>query len=139
MNKKGFTLVELLAVIVILGLVATVASISVFNVIESQKQELLKEQISNLKDSAMSYYVKSKRYLTVCSISATNEIDDLNYMLELPPSDLSCGIVVSVEKLVSDGFFENRNHVCNEDKDVLIYRASQTDTRVYVPDDVCGS
>ena len=137
MTKKGFTLVELLAVIVMLGAIATIASISVFNVIESQRQELLVEQINNLKDSAMSYYVNSKRYLTVCEISSTDEMGDLNYLLNSP--SLSCGMVVKVGELVSSGFFENKNHICNEDKKVLIYRASQTNTNVYVPDDVCGS
>lgn len=137
MKRKGFTLVELLAVIVILGTIATIASISVFNVIESQKQELLKEQISNLKDSAMSYYVKSKSYLTICTISSSDETGALDDMLRA--STLSCGIAVKVEKLVNDGFFDNKNHVCDENKKVLIYRASQTDTRVYVPDDVCGN
>ena len=130
MKQKGFTLVELLAVIVILGAIATVATVSVFSIIEAQKEELLKEQISNLKDSLQSYYVQSKRYLSVCTSS-----DPATMMND---ASLSCGIVVSIGDLVNQGYFENKNQICNETKKVLIYRASQTDTRVYVPDDACG-
>lgn len=36
-NKKGFTLVELLAVIVVLGIIVTIATISVMNSIEEAK------------------------------------------------------------------------------------------------------
>ena len=60
-NQKGFTLVELLAVIVVIAILMTVASTSVFGILSDSKDKLLEEQISSLKEAAVTY-VNSKRY-----------------------------------------------------------------------------
>ena len=133
-NKKGFTLVELLAVVTILGTIATVATFSTLNIIENQRKELLKEQVANLKDAALSYYVKSKRYLSVCADGA-----DPQTLLTMSESDLKCGMKFTIAELVEKKFFENKNNVCNESKSVLIYKTSQTNTEIYVPSDACGN
>lgn len=52
MNKKGFTLVELLAVIVILALLAVVANSSVTNVVKNSKSDLYNTQIELIKSAA---------------------------------------------------------------------------------------
>ena len=52
MNKKGFTLVELLATIIILGLLALLASTSVTKVIKESKGDLYTTQIELVKSAA---------------------------------------------------------------------------------------
>lgn len=131
-NKKGFTLVELLAVVVILGTIATVATVSVFGIIDKQKESLLKEQIANLKDAAQSYYIKSKKYLEVCP-SSSNPTS----LMAMPESSLKCGMKISVLELINKNFFENKNNICDSSKSVLIYKASATDINVYIGEDVC--
>ncbi len=131
-NKKGFTLVELLAVVVILGTIATVATFSVFGIIDKQKESLLKEQIANLKDAAQSYYIKSKKYLEVCP-SSSNPTS----LMAMPESSLKCGMKISVSELINKNFFENKNNICDSSKSVLIYKASATDINVYIGEDVC--
>ena len=131
-NKKGFTLVELLAVVVILGTIATVATFSVFGIIDKQKESLLKEQIANLKDAAQSYYIKSKKYLEVCP-SSSNPTS----LMAMPESSLKCGMKISVSELINKNFFENKNNICDSSKSVLIYKASTTDINVYIGEDVC--
>ncbi len=69
MNKKGFTLVELLAVIVVLGLVTTLAAYSIFNVWGKSKQGLLDDKIQNIENAAVTYYSEHRQLLTEsCSV-----------------------------------------------------------------------
>lgn len=55
MNKKGFTLVELLAVIVILAALALVASTSVTKIMKDSKEDLYNTQILALKSTVESW------------------------------------------------------------------------------------
>lgn len=54
-KNKGFTLVELLAVIVILGLIALIAVPMVLNNIKKTKEDLYNTQIELIKAGALSY------------------------------------------------------------------------------------
>ena len=44
LNKRGFTLIELLAIIIILGIIALIAFPSIIEIINSSKEDSLKEQ-----------------------------------------------------------------------------------------------
>ena len=55
MNKKGFTLVELLAVILILSLLALLASTSITNVVRNSKSDLYNSQIKMIELAAESW------------------------------------------------------------------------------------
>jgi len=52
MNKKGFTLVELLAVIIILALLVVLASTSVTKLVGDSKNDLYNSQIELIKSAA---------------------------------------------------------------------------------------
>ena len=56
--KKGFTLVELLAVISILAILAVITVISVNSIISDSENSLYDTQINNIKDAARAYYLK---------------------------------------------------------------------------------
>ena len=55
MNKKGFTLVELLAVIVILGLVITIVGTKGFGAFDNTKKAITSQNINAIKESAKVY------------------------------------------------------------------------------------
>lgn len=57
MNKKGFTLVELLAVIAILGTIMTLATISVFKVMNDSKSKLSDFTKTQIEDAANLYAI----------------------------------------------------------------------------------
>ena len=55
MNKKGFTLVELLAVIVLLGLIALIASPAITGIIKKSKESLSNSQKQSIEMSAKNW------------------------------------------------------------------------------------
>jgi len=56
--KKGFTLVELLAVIIILGLVGLIVIPSITKLIKDSRQDLYKNQVRTIEESARKWGVK---------------------------------------------------------------------------------
>ena len=56
--KRGFTLIELMAVIVVLGVLATISIISVDKIIKENKEETYKAQIATIEDAARTWGVK---------------------------------------------------------------------------------
>ena len=60
MNKNGFTLVELLATVVILGVLITIASFSATAMINNAKKKAGSLAVSNLKEAAITYYKQNK-------------------------------------------------------------------------------
>ena len=55
-NKKGFTLVELLAVIVILALIMGIAVVSIGNVLQTSKEQIMFENAQSIIDGAKKHF-----------------------------------------------------------------------------------
>ncbi len=53
--KRGFTLIELMAVIFILGVVTTIAVVAVDKTIKDNKEKIYQTQISNIEDAARTW------------------------------------------------------------------------------------
>ena len=60
MNRKGFTLVELLAVIIILAIIALITTVVVINIIETVKIRKYKVEEKSLEKAAELYYTNSQ-------------------------------------------------------------------------------
>ena len=63
MNRKGFTLVELLAVIVIITLLALITTISITGVVNNSKNKLSSTQIELIKSAAKIWGSENKMKL----------------------------------------------------------------------------
>ena len=63
MNKKGFTLVELLAVIVILSLLALLTSTAVTKLVKDAKGDLNNTQIELIKSAAQTWGAEHLNWL----------------------------------------------------------------------------
>ena len=72
--KKGFTLVELLAVIVILGVLALITTMSVGKILKDSKNTLSDTQKSNVEQAAKAYYIKEGMSSNVDCINITDLI-----------------------------------------------------------------
>ena len=60
LNKKGFTLVELIATIVVLSLVVSISAYAITNIINSAKEKNYDLLIKNIKDASETYYQECK-------------------------------------------------------------------------------
>ena len=89
MNKKGFTLVELIAVVAVLGMIVGFAVFSVTSLVKRAQDNTKKETIENLKDAAIMYCMDNhfKRNVTTPCVH-------------------------TVEELVNSGDFENKDNIC---------------------------
>jgi len=74
MNDKGFTLVELLAVIVILGVILTITIVSYNKTVKKTEFQLTKIQIDKIEDAAEVYYLKE---------GINNQIEETEHCVEL--------------------------------------------------------
>ncbi len=58
-NQKGFTLVELLAVIVILGIIAMIAVPAIGNIIDGTREDSRDASILMIRDAAQTYLIEN--------------------------------------------------------------------------------
>src|SRR5574344_1083420 len=80
MNKKGFTLAEVLAVIVILGIIITIAATSITAVVKRSKEKALNRQIEYIESAAKNYYI-SANYPNICFITV-DKLYKIGYLKE---------------------------------------------------------
>ena len=72
MNRKGFTLIELIATIVLLGIIASISFVSIYRVIEKNKEDNCKILVNNIK-AAANEYASDNRYKI-----SNNKMDGIN-------------------------------------------------------------
>lgn len=96
MNKKAFTLIELIMVIVILGVIAMIAVPTVNSIIKDSKKKAYDEQIALITDTAKTYMSKYD------SETGTNN------SLKLP-KDTSSSYCLTIETIKKSGLLSNEN------------------------------
>jgi len=77
--KKGFTLVELLAVIVVLGVIALIAVPQILNVVEDSRKGAFKDSASGLLEAAEFYYTQYAGQDIELNLADKKVIKDLNF------------------------------------------------------------
>lgn len=74
---KGFTLVELLAVIIVLGIVLSITMLSVSTQIQKSKEQSYKMQVDNILDSAVNWANANTELLPINSNPYILNLDTL--------------------------------------------------------------
>ena len=77
MNKKGFTLVELLGVIVILSLLTLISAIAITSIVKSSKETLSDTQKDAIIYAAKLWTKNNLNQLTQDGYCTTKSVDDL--------------------------------------------------------------
>jgi len=133
-ENKGFTLMELLAVIVIIAVVVSVASVSINAVTKNAREKASEEMRGSLKDAAIIHALDSV-YLQKC----TGNFSESDYSSW---SRRKCATKITVSTLKSKGLFEDNRGYCSNDTEVIVYRYSDetsvnSNYDAYVSDDAC--
>ena len=92
-NMKGFSLIELLGTLVVLGIITTITIYSAINIMSGVKEKTYKTTINNIQKEASNYVLEE--------ISATRWMDN-DYVEN---SEYQC---VTVQNLIDAGYFKKR-------------------------------
>ena len=121
-NKKGFSLVELLAVVVILGLIAAIGIGVTSNLVEKSKREKMESQKNTVTMSAQTYMQNNKnlvpKIIGETKIIRVSDLRAMNYLTE----DIK----------------NEKGESCMEKSYVRVYKLSNTEY-TYTPFLYCGS
>ena len=60
--RAGFTLIEILVAVAIIGILGTVAIVNVMSNLESAKATAAQESVNNIKNAVLTYNLKYKKY-----------------------------------------------------------------------------
>lgn len=102
MNNNGYTLVELLAVIVILALLAGIGVASINNSIKASREKSLELQYETIESTAKSFC--QKHLLDEFEPSTTCKLKSENCCSKVPSEGEVCYIVL--EDLITEGLTE---------------------------------
>lgn len=121
-NKRGFTLVELLCVIVIIALVTTIATTKVFPYILNGNEKTFCAKLEMIKSQALNYASKYEQEL-----NESTEYFEGNKSIKIKINDLVLNKIIEADRngLVIDP----RNNATMNDLDVIFYLKNN---RIYV-------
>lgn len=137
MNKKGFTLVELLATVVILGVLITIASFSATVMINNAKKKAGAIAVTNLKEAAITYYKQNNINLSKCNEGFMVDGDNTS-------SCITKDNEITVNELIEAGAFTDNKNICDKNATVTVYRYVDEDSgtdelKSYVDDYACNA
>lgn len=93
LNRKGYTLIELLAVILIIGLVLGFSTYGIINAINSSKEKATTLSENSIKEAAETY--------------ATEKNDDSSYWLDITDEGNKY-FCITIEELMNKGLLDKK-------------------------------
>ena len=125
MNKKGFTMVELMAVIIILGILMSLAYMGVTQYLERARDATYEDFEENIRTGATNYL-----------IDHTGSIPDVGE-----------SIVIDVSKLICEGYVEElqdphsptKGGTCNLNSYAIVTREEDTSSNMMITYEACLS
>ena len=106
LNKKGYTLIELLAVILIIGLVLGFSTYGIINAINSSKEKATALSENSIKEAAETY--------------ATEKNDDSSYWLDIIDKENKY-FCTTIEELMNKGLLDKKANIKSKDFDIHSY------------------
>ena len=106
LNRKGYTLIELLAVILIIGLVLGFSTYGIINAFNTSKNKSLTISINSIKEAAETY--------------ATEKNDDSSYWLDITDKDNKY-FCTTIEELMNKGLLDKKANIESNAFDIHSY------------------
>ena len=106
LNRKGYTLIELLAVILIIGLVLGFSTYGIINAINSSKEKAAALSENSIKEAAETY--------------ATEKNDDSSYWLDTTDEGNKY-FCITIEELMNKGLLDKKANIKSKDFDIHSY------------------
>ena len=105
LNYKGFTLVELLAVIAIMGMLAVIMVPTISGVIEENKKNNSENLKNSIKSSARAYISDNRYEIKLDDSSCANDIRNITFI----GNDYIDESKITVELLVNKGYLKSNS------------------------------
>ena len=121
-NQKGFSMVELLAVIVILGIISVVTIGSVTKLVEKAKKNQLEQQEKAVRLAAESYAQANRKYLP--KTIGTKKTIQLQELL--------------TTKYITEPIKDSAGNSCMQNSYIEVYKSAKN-KYVYTPYLICGN
>ena len=106
LNRKGYTLIELLAVILIIGLILGFSTYGIINAFNTSKNKSLTISINSIKEAAETY--------------ATEKNDDSSYWLDITDKENKY-FCITIEELMNKGLLDKKANIKSKDFDIHSY------------------
>lgn len=117
MKNKGFTLVELMAVLIVLGIIATIATTRVLNSLNSSKSNLCHKVMSDIKDSAKSWAGDNIYILPITNKEDDEVSENIDTVLSSEYNENYNTLIVNLGYLQKNGYISNNIKNPNEKDD----------------------
>ena len=117
MKNKGFTLVELIAVLVVLGIVATIVTTKVLNSLNSSKSNLCHNVMSDIKDSTKSWAGDNIYILPVTNKEKNEVSENIDTVLSDDYNENYNTLILTLGYLQKNGYISNDIKNPNENND----------------------
>ena len=122
MKSKGFTLVEILAVIAILGILITIATSSVLRYVNDSRKSATQTSFKEVEDAALSYGLKLFIPNSCAIGSIAKKEADVPNTRDCPRN------TVKVSELINQNLLKDTSNVLNKDKSVVLYKQKNLKT-----------
>ena len=111
LNRKGYTLIELLAVILIISLIITLSIFGIIKAINSSKEKAATLSEKSIKEAAETY--------------ATEKNDDSSYWLDITDKNIADKenkyFCITIEELMNKGLLDKKANIKSKDFDIHSY------------------
>ena len=119
LNKKGFTMIELLEVITLLGIILIVAVPAVSKYVTKSRSQSFDTMSKSLYEAGASKFMDDGRVIDPCVVDGVNTEEEFIRLLKQPGTDSETGEIDKTHSVLSSQCKENVNIVSYESEKLV--------------------